>query len=46
MDRSYYMEELYIRLQYFSRLKMDDMVVSAQLIGWSWGLAAEGEVAA
>ena len=46
MDRSYYMEELYIRLQYFSRMKIDDMVLSAQLIGKSWGLAAEGEVAA
>jgi len=46
MNRSYYMEELYIRLQYFSRMKIDDMVLSAQLIGKSWGLAAEGEVAA
>ena len=43
MDRSYYMENLYTEVIHTSRMKMDDLVVSAELILASWGLAIAGE---
>jgi hypothetical protein len=43
MDRSYYMQELYTRMQCHSRLDIDDLALSGELIFESWGLAIAGE---
>jgi len=43
MNRSYYMQELFTRMQDFSRMDINDLALSGELIFNSWGIAIAGE---